>query len=95
MNYLIEKNFEKSFGDVFHIDLRASSKAEQIVNALKEKKYVHKVIWKFKYMGKHDYFYLDCGIVLSISYANGTLRTLLNSDLSECKFVFNLNPYND
>jgi hypothetical protein len=91
MNYLIEKDF----GGVFHIDLRASGNEEQIVNALKEKKYVHKLIWKFKYMGKHDYFYLDCGIVLDISYANKTLRTLLNSDLSEYKFEFNLNPFSD
>lgn len=91
MKYVIEKDLREDF----HIDLRASGNAEQIVNALKEKKYVHKEKWTFKYMGKHDYFYLDCGIVLSISYANRTLSTLLNSDLSKYKFIFNLDPYGD
>jgi len=90
MNYLIEKE-----GNVFHIDTRISNYSKEIIKDLKEKNYIHKNKFSFAYMGKHDYFYLECGINLSISYAGDTLDTLKNKKLGKYKFNFDLNPYND
>jgi hypothetical protein len=92
MPYLIEvDNYFKQI----HVDYRLEDKDEKIINDLKEKNYEHERRFSWKYMGKHDYFYLDCGIELSISYANGTLSTLKRGSLDNYEFRFDLNPNGD
>ena len=93
MEHLIEK--DDYYKDLFHIDFRVSSYSDEIIKNLKEKNYIHKNKFSFNYMGKHDYFYLNCGVVLSISYASDTLNALKVQNLEKFKFVFDLNPYND
>ena len=90
MRYLIEKE-----NDIFHIDVRAKDFAEQIVKDIKDKNYTHKRKFSFYYMHKNDYFYLNCGKVLDISYVGETLRSLLEKNLDQFKFKFDLNPWAD
>lgn len=97
--YLIENEefINRNIGNIkiFHVDCRIQNYAKEIVKDLKEKNYKHKRKFSFAYMCKHDYFYLDCGIILSISYASNTLFKLQNKNLEKYKFQFDLNPFND
>jgi len=93
--YLIE--FESnpwSSEKIFHINKFAEPESDIIKDLLRKKyKMVKKFSWK--YMCKHTYFVLDCGVILDISYANDTEWRLINDDMSEYKFKFDLNPFND
>jgi hypothetical protein len=92
MAYLLEVD---NYFNQIHVDFRLKDKREIVINDLKEKNYEHKRRFSWKYMCKHDYFYLDSGIELSISYANSTLSTLKRGNLNEYEFCFDLNPYGD
>ena len=82
MAYLLEVD---NYFNQIHVDFRLKDKREIVINDLKEKNYEHERRFSWKYMCKHDYFYIFFFNIRNLNklqlfhYFTSMLSTMINS----------------